>query len=61
MNKITQKTSFGQRFSHINLKVFEENVKTMKLDHYTKKLKNESFLKLLLFAQLKEVESLHAL
>lgn len=33
----------------------------MKLDYYTTKLTTESFLKLLLFAQLQEVESLHAL
>ncbi|WP_396653132.1 DUF4372 domain-containing protein, partial [Metabacillus arenae] len=39
----------------------EEQVKTKKLDYYTKKLTTESFLKLLLFAQLQEVESLHAL
>lgn len=61
MDKITRKTSFGQWFSPINLQLFEENVKTMKLDFYTKKLTTESFLKLLLFAQLEEVESLHAL
>ena len=61
MNKITRKTSFGQWFSPINLKVFEEQVKTKRLDFYTKKLTTESFLKLLLFAQLEEIESLHAL
>ena len=61
MDKITRKTSFGQWFSPINLQLFEENVKTMKLDYYTKKLTTESFLKLLLFAQLEEIESLHAL
>ena len=61
MDKITRKTSFGQWFSPINLRVFEEQVKTLKLDYYTKKLTTESFLKLLLFAQLEEVESLHAL
>lgn len=61
MDKITRKTSFGQWFSPINLQLFEENVKTMKLDYYTKKLTTESFLKLLLFAQLQEIESLHAL
>ncbi|TWI56099.1 putative transposase [Halalkalibacter nanhaiisediminis] len=33
----------------------------MKLDYYTKKLTTESFLKLLLYAQLEEVESLHTL
>lgn len=61
MDKITPKTSFGQWFSSINLKKFEDNVKTMKLDYYTKKLMTESFLKLLLYAQLEEVESLHEL
>ena len=61
MDKITRKTSFGQWFSPINLQLVEEKVKTLKLDYYTKKLTTESFLKLLLFAQLQEVESLHAL
>jgi IS4 transposase len=61
MDKITRKTSFGQWFSPINLQLFEEQVKTMKLDYYTKKLTTESFLKLLLFTQLEEIESLHAL
>lgn len=61
MDKITRKTSFGQWFSPINLQLFEENVKIMKLDRYTKKLTTKSFLKLLLFAQLHETESLHAL
>ncbi|PLR80284.1 IS4 family transposase [Bacillus sp. V33-4] len=61
MDKITPKTSFGQWFSPINLRLFEEKVKTMKLDYYTKKLTTHSFLKLLLFAQLHETESLHAL
>jgi len=61
MDKITRKTSFGQWFSPINLQLFEEQVKTTKLDYYTKKLTTESFLKLLLFAQLEEIESLHVL
>lgn len=61
MDKITPKNSFGQWFSPINLRLFEEKVKTLKLDYYTKKLTTQSFLKLLLFAQLHETESLHAL
>ena len=61
MDKITRKTSFGQWFSPINLQLFEKTVKTLKLAYYTKKLKTDSFLKLLLFAQLQEVESLHEL
>lgn len=36
MDKITRKNSFEQWFSPINLKVLDENVKTMKLDFYTK-------------------------
>jgi len=61
MDKITRKTSFGQWFLPINLQLLEEQVKTLKLDYYTKKLTAESFLKLLLFAQLEEIESLHEL
>ncbi len=61
MNKITRKNSFEQWFSPINMELFNDQVKTKKLDYYTKKLTTESFLKLLLFAQLQEVESLHAL
>lgn len=58
---ITLKTSFGQWFSPINLQSFEENVKSMNLVSYTKKFTADSFLKLLLYAQLHETESLHAL
>lgn len=61
MDKITRETSFGQWFSQINHKLLDDQVKTLKLDFYTKKLTTESFLKLLLYAQLEEVESLHAL
>src|SRR5690625_7940567 len=61
MDKYILKTSFGQGFLSINLQIFEENVETMILDYYSKKLTTESFLKLLLFAQLEEVESLHEL
>ncbi|GLB60322.1 hypothetical protein NCCP133_24540 [Cytobacillus sp. NCCP-133] len=43
------------------MKLFEDQVKSKELDYYTKKLTTESFLKLLFFAQLQEVESLHAL
>ncbi len=56
-----QLSLFGQWFSPINLQLFDEQVKALKLDFYTKKLTTESFLKLLLYAQLEEVESLHAL
>lgn len=61
MDKVTRKTSFGQWFSPINLELFEEQVKSLKTDYYTKKLKTKSFLKLLMYAQLEGVESLHEL
>ncbi|MEG0450103.1 MAG: DUF4372 domain-containing protein, partial [Lysinibacillus sp.] len=41
--------------------LFEELVKTYQLNYYTKKLYMASFIKLLLFAQLHETESLRAL
>ncbi|GGM34540.1 hypothetical protein GCM10011351_20610 [Paraliobacillus quinghaiensis] len=41
MDKITRKTSFGQWFSPININLFDEQVKTLKLDYYTKKLTTE--------------------
>ncbi|WP_328823072.1 IS4 family transposase [Niallia alba] len=41
--------------------LFEEQVKTYQLNYYTKKLHMTSFLKLLLYAQLHETESLRAL
>lgn len=61
MDKITQKTSFEQWFSPISNDLFEEQVKTYQLNYYTKKLYMASFMKLLLFAQLHETESLRAL
>ena len=61
MDKNTRKTSFGQWFSPINLQKFEEIVKALNLDHYTKKLTTESFFKFMLYSQLQEIESLHAL
>jgi hypothetical protein len=36
---ITRKNSFGQWFSSINLQLFEDNVKLMNLDAYTKNLR----------------------
>ena len=61
MDKFTGKTSFEQWFSPINQQLFVEQVKKHHLDHYTKKLYMNSFLKLLLYAQLHETESLRAL
>lgn len=61
MDKFTRKTSFKQWFSPINQTFFDELVKTYQLDYYTKKLYMQSFMSLLLYAQLHETESLRAL
>lgn len=61
MDKFTRKTSFEQWFSPIFSTKLEELVETHQLNHYTKKLHFDSYLKLLAFAQLNEVESLRAL
>ena len=61
MDKFTRKTSFEQWFSPINSKLFDELVKTNQLNYYSKKLYMASFMKLLLYAQLHETESLRAL
>ncbi len=61
MDKFTRKTSFEQWISPISNNLFEEQVKNYQLNYYTKKLHMTSFLKLLLYAQLHETESLRAL
>ena len=61
MDKFTRKTSFEQWFSPIHRPLFDDLVKTHQLNHYTKKLYMASFMKLLLYAQLHETESLRAL
>ena len=61
MDKSTEKTSFEQWFSPISTKLFYEMVENLQLDYYTKKLYTDSFMKLLVFAQLHEMESLRAL
>ena len=61
MDKFTRKTSFEQWFSPINRPLFDDLVKTHQLNYYTKKLYMASFMKLLLYAQLHETESLRAL
>lgn len=60
MDKFTRKTSFEQWFTPISSKKLEELVETHHLNYYTKKLHITSFLKLLVFAQLNEIESLRA-
>lgn len=51
LNTWTRLLEFGQWFSPINFKLFEDNVKALKLDHYTKKLKAATFMKLFFFTQ----------
>ena len=60
MDKFTRKTSFEQWFSPISSTKLEELIEIYQLNYYTKKLHMASFLKLLLFAQLNETESLRA-
>ncbi|QNR08972.1 DUF4372 domain-containing protein [Macrococcoides canis] len=47
--------------SLINFKNISKQIEILKLDHYTKKLDTSSFIKLLLFSQLIESESLRAM
>lgn len=61
MDKFTRKTSFEQWLSPISNNLLGEQVKNYHLNYYTKKLHMTSFLKLLLYAQLHETESLRAL
>src|SRR5690625_2086407 len=61
MDKNTLKTSFGKWIAPINFKKLSKQVKTLQQDYYTKKLTTEAYLKLMLFAQLHETESLHAM
>jgi len=60
MDKFTSKTSFEQWFSPISSSKLEELVEAYQLNYYTKKLYMASFLKLFVFAQLNETESLRA-
>ena len=60
MDKFTRKTSFEQWFSPISSRKLEELVEAYQLNYYTKNLHIASFLKLFVFAQLNEIESLRA-
>ena len=61
MDKNTLISSFGKWVSPINLKKLIEQVEELKQDYYTKKLTTEAYIKLLLFAQLHESDSLQAI
>jgi len=61
MDKNTLKTSFGKWITPINTKKLLEQVENSKQDYYTKKLTTESYIKLMLLAQLQGFESLEAM
>src|SRR5690625_1615290 len=61
MDKNRLKTSFCKWISPINFKNLYEQVQLLNQDYYTKKLTTEAYLKLMLFSQLHETESLHAM
>lgn len=61
MDKSTRKTSFTQWMSPLNQTLFKEQVAIHHLNAYTKKLYMASFMKLLLYAQLHQTESLRAI
>lgn len=61
MDNFKQKTLFEQWLSPISSKKLDKLVEAYHLNYYTKKLHLASFLKLLLFAQLNEAESLRAI
>ncbi len=61
MDKNTLKTSFGKWITPINTKILFEQVKESKQDYYTKKLTTDSYIKLMLLAQLQGFESLEAM
>lgn len=61
MDKSTRKTSFEQWVLPISTTQMEKLIESYQLNYYTKKLYITSFLRLLLFAQLNETESLRAL
>ena len=61
MDKNTLLSSFGKWVSPINIQQLSKQVEDLKQDYYTKKLTTEAYIKLFLFAQLYELESLHAI
>lgn len=61
MDKNTLFSSFGKWVAPINIQKLSEQVEELKQDYYTKKLMTEAYIKLLLFAQLHETESLQAM
>lgn len=61
MDKNTRKNSFSKWLSPINFEILDNQVELLNQDSYTKKLTTEAYFKLMLFAQLHETESLHAM
>ena len=61
MDKNTLKTSFGKWVGPINFEKLNKSIDFHKQDHYTKKLTTQSFVLLMLYSHLNEMESLHAM
>lgn len=61
MNKNTLNSSFGKWVAPINMQKLFEQVKEQKQDYYTKKLTTEAYVKLMVFSQLYEFDSLEAM
>src|SRR5699024_7401213 len=61
MDKNTLKTSLGKWISPVNMKKLSEQVYILTPDYHTKQLTTAANHKLMLFAQLHETESLHAI
>ncbi|BAQ09620.1 transposase IS641 [Bacillus sp. OxB-1] len=61
MDKNTRKTSFGKWLNAIDFEKFNEIVTIHGQDRYTKKLTTQAYTLLMLYAQLMESDSLHAL
>lgn len=61
MDKNTRLSSFSKWIAPIHFKKVYEQAENLKQDYYTKKLTTEAYIKILLFAQLHETESLEAM
>ena len=61
MDKNTLKTSFGKWVGPINFEKLNKSIDFNKQDHYTKKLTTQSFVLLMLYSHLNEMESLYAM
>ncbi|CAM3308349.1 DUF4372 domain-containing protein [Filibacter tadaridae] len=61
MGKNTLKTSFGKWIVPNNFGRFQKTINLHKRDHYTRKLTTQSFVLLMFYSHLNEMESLYAM